>query len=114
MAFQHSSMAAGKWFTYTLCQQMGNIGSEVGRAARWKEKDAKLFEGAVFRAIELLDLTLTDIRWKNRFKEIARAKETVCDAFTGGTEYNSSFAELEKYFYHFAYAARNSIGRKIV
>lgn len=114
MAFQHSSMASGKWFTYTLCQQMGNIGSEVGRAAKWKEKDAKLFEEAVFRAIELLDLTLTDTRWKNRFREIARAKETVCDAFTGGKEYNSSFAELEKYFYHFAYAARNSIGRKAV
>ena len=113
MAFQHSSMAAGKWFEYTLCQQMGNIGSEVGRANRWKEKDPKLFESAVFRAIELLDLTLTDTRWKNRFKEIARAKETVCDAYTGGTEYNSTFAELEKYFYHFAYAARNSIGRKL-
>ncbi len=114
MAFQHSSMAAGKWFEYTLCQQMGNIGSEVGRAARWKEKDPKLFESAVFRAIELLALTLTDTRWKNRFKEIARAKETVCDAFTGGKEYNSSFADLEKYFYHFAYAARNSIGRKVM
>ncbi len=111
MAMQHSSMAAGKWFTYTLCQQMGNIGSEVGRAARWKEKDPKLFEGAVFRAIELLNLTLADARWKHRLKEIARAKETVCDAFTGGTEYNSTFAELEKYFYHFAYAARNSVGK---
>src|SRR3990172_391821 len=112
MAFQHSSMASGKLFEYTLCQQMGNIGSEVGRAARWKGKDEKLFESAVYRAIELLDLTLTDVRWKNRFKEIARAKETLCDAFTGGKEYNSTFAELEKYFYHFAYAARNSVGRK--
>ena len=113
MAFQHSSMAAGKWFTYTLCQQMGNIGSEVGRAARWKDKDPKLFEEAVFRAIELLDMTLADTRWKNRLREIARARETLCDAFTGGKEYNSSFSELEKYFYHFAYAARNSIGRNL-
>ena len=113
MAFQHSSMASGKWFTYTLCQQMGNIGSEVGRAARWQEKDVKLYEGAVFRAIELLDLTLSDVRWKHRFREIARAKETVCDAYTGGTEYNSTFGDLEKYFYHFAYAARNSVGRKV-
>jgi hypothetical protein len=104
-------MAAGKWFEYTLSQQMGNIGSEVGRAAKWKEKDVKLFEGAVFRALELLDLTLSDVRWKNRIREIARARETVCDAFTGGKEYNSSFSDLEKYFYHFAYAARNSVGR---
>ena len=111
MSFQHSSMAAGKWFEYTLCQQMGNIGSEVGRANRWKEKDPKLFESAVFRAIELLNLTLSDLRWKNRCKEIARAKEAVCDAFTGGKEYNSNFEDLEKYFYHFAFAARNLIGR---
>jgi hypothetical protein len=113
MVFQHSNMAAGKWFGYTLCQQMGNIGSEVGRAARWQDKDLKLFEGAVFRAIELLDLTLTDPRWKKRFREIARARETVCDAFTGGKEYNSKFSELEQYFYHYAYAARNSVGRKV-
>ncbi|OHB68740.1 MAG: hypothetical protein A2W17_08310 [Planctomycetes bacterium RBG_16_41_13] len=107
-AFQHQSMAAGRWFTYSLSEQLGNIGSEVGRANRWKEKDARLFESAVFRAIELLDLTLSDARWKNRLKEIARAKETLCDAFTGGKEYNSSFADLEKYFYLFAYLARNS------
>ena len=113
MAFQHSSMAAGKWFEYTLCQQMGNIGSEVGRANRWKEKDPKLYESAVFRAIELLNLTLADVRWKKRLKEISRAKETLCDAFSGGKEFNSSLPELEKYFYHFAYAARNAIGRKV-
>ena len=112
MAFQHQSMAYGKWFDYSLCQQMGNIGSEVGRANRWKEKDIKLFESSVFRAIELIDLTLSDKRWKKRLKEIARAKEILCDAFTGGKEYNSSFAELEKYFYRFAYAARNSVGRQ--
>ncbi len=111
MEFQHKSMAEGKWFTYSLCQQLGNIGSEVGRANRWKEKDQKLFESAVFRAIELIDLTLSDKRWKNRLKEIARAKEVLCDAFTGGKLYNSGFNDLEKYFYHFAYAARNSVGR---
>lgn len=111
MAFQHSSMAAGRWFEYSLCEQMGNIGSEVGRANRWKEKDPALFEGAVFRAIELIDLTLSDKRWKNRLREIARSREVLCDAFTGGKEYHSSFAELEKYFYHFAYAARNSVRR---
>ena len=111
MAFQHQSLAAGKWFELSLCSQMGNIGSEIGRAKRWKEKDAKQYEGAVFRAIELIDLTLSDERWKNRSKEIARAKEVVCDAYAGGNEYNSTFESLEKYFNHFAYAARNAVGR---
>lgn len=108
MSFQHQSMAAGKWFEYSLCEQMGNIGSEVGRANRWKDKDAKLSESAFFRAIELIDLTLSDPRWKKRLKEIARAKEVLCDAFEGGKEYRSDLSSLEKYFYHFAYAARNT------
>jgi hypothetical protein len=104
--FQHSALAGGKWFELSLCCQMGNIGSEVGRAARWRDKDYKIFESAVFRAIELLDLTLADPRWRFRCKEIARAKEVLCDTFLGGKEFNATFLSLEKYFYHFAYAAR--------
>jgi hypothetical protein len=111
MPFQHQSLAAGKWFELSLCSQMGNIGSEISRARRWQNKDTKNFESAVFRAIELIDLTLSDKRWKNRYKEIARIKEVVGDAYLGGTEYNSTFESLEKYFNHFAYAARNAVGR---
>ena len=62
MSFQHQSLATGKWFELSLCSQMGNIGSEVGRARKWKDKDPKIFESAVFRAIELLNLTLSDQR----------------------------------------------------
>jgi hypothetical protein len=111
MAFQHQSLANGKWFELSLCSQMGNIGSEIGRAKRWKEKDLKNYENAAFRAIELIDLTLSDPRWKGRYKELARAKEFICDAYFGGKEYNSTFESLEKYFNQFAYAARNAVGR---
>ncbi|MEO5572769.1 MAG: hypothetical protein ABIT08_15415 [Bacteroidia bacterium] len=111
MSFQHQSLAGGKWFELSLCSQMGNIGSEIGRAKRWQKKDQKNFEAAVFRAIELIDLTLSDVRWKHRSKEIARAKEVICDAYLDGKEYGSGFESLEKYFYHFAFAARNSIGK---
>lgn len=108
MSFQHTSQAEGKWFELSLCSQMGNIGSEIGRANKWKDKNEKIYESAVFRAIELLDLTISDVRWKDRTKELTRAKEVVCDAWLGGKEYNSTFESLEKYFFHFAYAARNS------
>lgn len=101
-------MASGRWYEYSLCEQLGNIGSEVGRANKWKDKNHELFESSVFRAIELLFLTLTDKRWKNRLKEIARAKEVLCDAYLGGKEYGSTFGDLEKYFYHYAYAARKN------
>ena len=107
--FQHQNLANGKWFQLSLCAQMGNIGSEIGRARKWQAKDPKIYQSAVFRAIELIDLTLSDPRWKFRLKEIARAKEMICDAYYGGKLYKSDFASLEKYFFYFAYAAR--IGR---
>jgi hypothetical protein len=28
----HQTLAAGRWFTLTLAEQLGNIGSEVSRA----------------------------------------------------------------------------------
>lgn len=111
MNAQHQGLANGKWLTLTLCEQLGNIGSEVGRAAKWKEKNTVVYESAVFRAIELIDLTIADERWKNRLKEIVRARGVLCDLYSGENEFNSSFESLEKYFGHFAFAARNNSGK---
>jgi hypothetical protein len=89
-------------------EQLGNIGSEVGRAARWQIKDQSTFDGAVGRALDLFDLTLEDTRWSFARKiEIARAREVFCDAATGGTEYHSSLTSLEKYFFPYALRARS-------
>ena len=74
MDFQHKELAAGRWHQLSLKEQMGNIGSEVSRAARWQEKDEKLFRGATERALELFDLTLVDPRWRGRLWEINRAR----------------------------------------
>src|SRR3989344_3710928 len=77
------------WRTLTLVEQLGNIRSEVGRAAKWQGKDENSFWGAVTRALELFDLTRADRRWKKRQVEIDRAKEVFSDAVLGGQEYNS-------------------------
>ena len=103
----HKELAEGRWFQLSLCEQFGNIGSEVSRALRWKDKDQDNFERAIERALELFDLTLRDQRWKKRLREIARARELFCDAITGGKEYKSSLEDLDRYFYYFAFAARN-------
>ena len=107
MAFLHKELAAGRWHAFSLAEQLGNIGSEVGRALHWRGKDEGLFEGAAERALELLDLTIEDPRWRGRAWEIARAREVLCDALSGGKEYKSSLEDLERYFYHFAFFARN-------
>lgn len=103
---QHQSLSEGKWFTFTLAEQLGNIGSEVHRAIRGRHDEVR-FNNTVSRALELFDLTLSDPRWRKRLKEIARAREVFCDAVSGGKEYNSSLEDLDKYFYYFAFAARS-------
>lgn len=106
MKVQHKELAAGRWRELSLMEQLGNIGGEVSRAARWNNKDEGRFEGAVARGLELFDLTLDDPRWKGRRHEIARAREVFCDAIYGGAFYKSSFEDLVKYFDDFACAAK--------
>ena len=106
MAHQHANLAGGRWQTMPLAAQLANIGSDVARAHRWQGKDPELCEKAFSRALELLDLTINDARWKGRRKELTRAREFLCDAMQGGKEYGSDLASLDRYFYHFAVLAR--------
>lgn len=108
MSYQHRELAAGRWQTLRLVEQLANVGSDVGRAARWHGKDPARCEQAFLRALELLDLTITDPRWTGRRKELVRTRELLCDAMSGGTTYGSDLAALDRYFFPFAVAARAS------
>lgn len=109
----HSSLASGRWFTFPIAQQLGNIGSEVGRALNWKEKNMPQQAGpALARALELFDLTLADGRWKgHRWREIARAREVVCDFLAGDNHYKSEAVGIRKYFDTYAFASRRLINK---
>lgn len=90
-------------------EQLGNIGSEVGRARIYQDKnDKERLQRAADRALELFDLTLADLRWRGRLLEIGRARDVFCDAILGGSEYGSKLSELESYFMYFAIAARRN------
>lgn len=106
MSYVHANLAAGRWQNLTLMEQLANVGSDVARASRWQGKDPQRCEQAFLRAIELLDLSITDDRWRGRRKELVRARELLCDAMLGGTVYGSNLASLDRYFFHFAVAAR--------
>lgn len=103
----HRDLAAGRWYELTLVEQMATIGAEVGRAIAWRRKaDAGLSEQAFERALDLLDLTLDDRRLgAPALREIARAREVLCDAFCGFHEYRVTLAEMDRYFMEFATAA---------
>ena len=102
-----SNISKERWHTFSLAEQLGNIGSEVGRAAKWQNKDEQLFWGAVTRAMALFDLTQMDKRWKSRRSEIDRAREVFADAVLGGEEYHSFLPDIEAYFMRFALFVRS-------
>jgi hypothetical protein len=104
----HADLAAGRWWTLTLAEQLANAGADVGRAIRARDAgNAVRFEGALDRALELLDLTMADRRWAGpRLREIARVREVVCDFLVGDNVYGSTAESIERYFLAYAWAAR--------
>jgi hypothetical protein len=109
--WQHRDLARGRWCDLSLAEQFGNIGSEISRAARWSTRNPDTAQAALYRALELIDLTLDDPRHRRSFprlREIARTREVVVDFFAGSNQYGSTSASLLKYFDQFALAARRA------
>jgi hypothetical protein len=107
--WQHRDVARGRWHGLSLAEQLGNIGSEISRAIKWSSKNPSTARSALYRALELIDLTLDDPRHRQsvpRLREIARTREVVVDFFAGPNEYGSTSASLLRYFDQFALAAR--------
>jgi len=104
----HAELAAGRWNTFSLATQMGNIGSEVGRALRARAAgDTQREERALDRALELFGFTAADPRRHgSQLREVLRAREVVSDYFIGGNTYHSEPESLDRYFMQFAIAAR--------
>jgi hypothetical protein len=104
---QHRDLAAGRWFQFSLVEQMANTGSEVERALGWKERgNTEYSTRAVERALELLDLTIADARNRGRLRELTRVREALVDYFYAENQFGSSTARWRTYFGAFAFAAR--------
>ena len=112
MSVQHRDLAAGRWWELSIADQLGNVGSEVGRAIRWSSRNPELSRAALERALELIDLMLDDPRHRRsvaRLREIARAREVTVDFLAGPNHYSSTAASLQKYFDAYALAARRTV-----
>jgi hypothetical protein len=110
-AWQHADAARGRWWTLSLAEQFGHVGSEISRAIRWSAKNPDTARAALHRGLELFDLMLDDPRHREsaaRLREIARAREVVVDFLAGANEYGSTGPSLQKYFDQFALAARRA------
>jgi hypothetical protein len=81
-ARHHQGLAAGRWFTLSLVEQLANVGSEIERAIRWRGKgNAEYGRRAFERALELLDLTIADEKHRSRLRELTRLREALADYF---------------------------------
>lgn len=99
-----------RWHTLTLAEQLGNIGSEIHRIRVWKDRGDRTSTMQAFdRALECIDLSLADDRWKHRLKEIARLREVLTDRVLDAGQYSVPFVQLEDYCMFFAMIARSQI-----
>jgi hypothetical protein len=107
MSSLHPDLAAGRWHSLSLVEQLGNAGSEVSRALRARGNGhADRERSALARFLDLIDLTIADPRLRGRRREICRVREIVCDYFVGENNYRSTPESLDRYFMPYAKAAR--------
>lgn len=107
MSLQHKDLAAGRWQELSFFEQMANIGSEVERTVKWRQKGNHEYARLAFeRALELLDLTIQDIKNKTRLREVVRVREALADHFVFNNEYNTTDQLWRNYFFNFTYAVK--------
>ncbi len=107
MSVQHKELAGGRWFQLGLVEQMANVGSEVERALNWKARgNSEYSMRAVERALELLDLTIGDLKNRCRLREVTRVREVLADYFYADNQYGSTEVSWRRYFWSYAYAVR--------
>ncbi len=98
-----------RWFKFSLCEQMGHIGSEIGRARVWEDKnDVGSRNKALERALELVDITKGDSRLYKRRKELCYLRELLADKYIDARVYSVSLKDLEKYCLDFALIANKN------
>ena len=112
----HRQLAAGRWQTLDLVEQLANVGSEVDRTIRaFEALQHERFERALARALELFDLTASDGRWRGlRLREILRAREEFVRIFYADASSPASVDGLRRYFLAFAFLARRQTMRQVV
>lgn len=57
----HKNLASGRWFKFSFLEQLANVGTDISRCIRLKNKgDLEMSNDAFYRALELLDFTIAD------------------------------------------------------
>ncbi len=80
--FFHKNLTHEKWNSKSIQYQILTIGAEFGRAKSMLERqNFSEVKNSMERAIELLDLTKYDPKWKHRLKELTRFREWTAEFY---------------------------------
>ena len=109
---KHKEMAGGRWFKFSLIEQLANIGLDIERTIQWRDRGNKEYSQQAFeRALELIDLTKMDPKNRHRLSEICRTREALVDYFVYDNTYQTNDTIWKNYFYQYNYAAARMRGR---
>jgi hypothetical protein len=93
-----------RWFEMPVSVQLANVGSEVNRAIKYKNKNEEQKKiNFTQKAIELLDLTIEDPKNVNRREELECCKEELNDFFLGSNDYHTTDDILIRFYDSFLY-----------
>ena len=98
-----------RWSQMGILEQMGNIGSEVGRAINAQRRGKpERAQGAIDRAVDLFNATVEVLvrQRSHRVREVLRARDEFLRLFYDGT-FDEDADALQRYFDAFAVASRN-------
>ena len=108
---QHKKQSQGNWQSKPYLEQMANIGSEVYRAIKRRNKNNKEYADIAFiRSLELFDLSKGSKLTPSQYRELTRMREIWVDYFKYDNEYNSTDEDINKYFMYLTIAFKNISG----
>ena len=112
MTYLHQDLDIKKWQNLSFFYQMASIGTEIGRAINWRQKDKNKSDSSFERGIELLDLTIEDKKnHDGKLKELCLLREVLVDYFVYENIYDSNDKQWNNYFYGFNHAV--AVGRNV-
>jgi len=79
-------------------EQISNVGSEVERALRFREKDERSCMVHVSKAIELLERSQRDPKNRTRIAELGNCKVELIDYFIGDNIYGTTEEQLRRFY----------------
>ena len=95
MTVWHKSMDPARWNAFSLERQVLMIGSEFARAHNLRRDNVTVEVLQCYeRALELLDLSADDPKWRPRLRELLRFRETLCGLYVSPPDPHDEFLAL--------------------